>query len=83
MKRTSAADRPISEELKDAESDYSAEWVEGVKLAVEANKRSWRYIRAILERWRKKASARRFRARRTVAGWKRYTTGKFSDFIKH
>ncbi len=42
----------ISEELKEAEKVYPAAWVEDAfKEAVTLNKRSWRYIEAILKRW--------------------------------
>ncbi|MGQ9675759.1 MAG: DnaD domain-containing protein [Chloroflexota bacterium] len=42
----------IAEQLQEAEQLYPAEWVEeAFRLAVEYNKRSWRYIRSILERW--------------------------------
>jgi DNA replication protein len=42
----------IAEELKDAEKIYPAEWIESAfKEAVVLNKRSWKYIARILERW--------------------------------
>jgi len=42
----------MAEELRDAEQTYPAEWLdEAVRIAVENNKRSWRYIDAILRRW--------------------------------
>ena len=42
----------IAEELKEAEKLYPAEWIESAfKEAVTLNKRSWRYIARILERW--------------------------------
>ena len=42
----------IADELKRAEADYPADWItEAFKEAVIANARSWRYVRAILERW--------------------------------
>jgi len=42
----------IAEELEDAEKLYPAQWVEDAfREAVELNKRSWRYIEAILKRW--------------------------------
>jgi DNA replication protein len=42
----------LAEELKEAETQYPAEWIaEAFKLAVENNKRSWSYARKILERW--------------------------------
>jgi DNA replication protein len=42
----------IAEELKEAEKLYPPQWIEdGFKEAVTLNKRSWRYIARILERW--------------------------------
>lgn len=44
----------LADELKEAERDYPSEWIaEAIKLAVEHNKRSWRYARGILERWKR------------------------------
>ncbi len=43
----------IAEELRDAERHFPAEWIaDGFREAAANNKRSWRYVRAILERWR-------------------------------
>ncbi len=42
----------VAEELKEAEKFYPHEWVEeAFKEAVVLNKRSWKYIARILERW--------------------------------
>lgn len=42
----------IAVELREAEAEYPAAWcAEAIREAVHSNKRSWRYIRAILERW--------------------------------
>ena len=42
----------LAEELKDAEATYPNQWIEeAFKEAVISNKRSWRYISRILERW--------------------------------
>jgi len=42
----------IAEELKEAEKLYPPQWIEeAFKEAVALNKRSWRYIARILERW--------------------------------
>ncbi len=42
----------IAEELREAEKVYPVAWIkDAIKKAVELNKRSWRYIAAILERW--------------------------------
>jgi DNA replication protein len=42
----------IAEELKEAEDNYPADWIEeAIKEAVSLNIRKWRYISSILERW--------------------------------
>ena len=42
----------IADELKLAEEAYPHEWIEDAfRRAVVQNKRSWRYVAAILERW--------------------------------
>lgn len=42
----------LAEELKEAEKLYPPSWLEDAfKEAVDLNKRSWRYIKRILERW--------------------------------
>lgn len=39
-------------ELREAEQSYPAVWInDAIREAVRSNKRSWRYIRAILDRW--------------------------------
>ena len=42
----------IAEELRDAEGQYPEEWIgDAIREAVSLNKRNWRYIARILERW--------------------------------
>ena len=42
----------IVEELKEAEKTYPESWIqEAFKEAIDLNKRNWRYISRILERW--------------------------------
>lgn len=42
----------IAEELRSAEREYPAKWLEdAVSLAVQNNKRNWRYVQAILRNW--------------------------------
>jgi DnaD/phage-associated family protein len=42
----------IAEELRETEKIYPADWIrDAIKEAVSLNKRSWRYIARILERW--------------------------------
>ena len=48
----------IAEELKDAEKEYSAEWIEeALKIAVEQNARKWSYVQKILGRWQTEGKA--------------------------
>jgi DNA replication protein len=43
----------IADELRDAEQTYPVHWIEeAIEQAVENNVRKWRYVLAILERWR-------------------------------
>jgi len=42
----------IAEQLQDADQTYPAEWFpEAFEIAAQADKRSWRYVQAILQRW--------------------------------
>jgi DNA replication protein len=42
----------IAETLQEAENTYPLHWIEdAIRIAVENNKRNWRYIEAILQRW--------------------------------
>ena len=48
----------IAEELKEAEELYPPSWIEdAVREAVTRNKRSWRYVAAILERWEREGKS--------------------------
>ncbi|MBN1963462.1 MAG: DnaD domain protein [Anaerolineae bacterium] len=74
----------LSEQLIEAEQTYPAEWIEDAfREAVELNKRSWRYIQRILERWaaegREDEASRRDRERDR----RRYIEGKYADYIEH
>jgi DnaD/phage-associated family protein len=71
----------IADHLKDAEREYPAGWVEeAIRLAVEHEKRSWRYVRAILERWRKEGKHEA--ARRPDANGRRSILADLDDFIQ-
>lgn len=72
----------IADELREAEQTYPANWIEeAFREAVSLNKRSWKYIRAILERW---GTEGREEGRRTrEAERRRDIEGKYGEFIKH
>ena len=45
----------LSESLAEAEDTYPKDWIEdAIRIAVEKNKRNWRYISAILNSWQEK-----------------------------
>ncbi len=70
----------IADELREAEREYPADWIaDAFREAVALNKRSWKYIRAILERWRTegRAEANLRRDRR------RYIEGEYGEYIEH
>ncbi|MBL8147347.1 MAG: DnaD domain protein [Anaerolineae bacterium] len=75
----------IAESLKDAELEYSAVWVaDAIRIAVEQNARSWRYVQSVLERWRKEGRT----PHETAPGsdeqdGQRFVRGKYAGFIEH
>ncbi len=75
----------IAEELREAEKIYPAAWIQdAIKEAVSLNKRNWRYITRILERWsvegRNNGTYRRDSAKKTDPD--KYIKGKYGHIIK-
>jgi DNA replication protein len=74
----------IADELRQAEEDYPVEWIEeAFREAVSLNKRSWKYIRAILERWRAEGRGDETGRRPREADWRRYVEGEYGEYIDH
>jgi DnaD/phage-associated family protein len=74
----------IAESLKDAERDYPTGWIEeGIRIAVESNARSWRFVQAVLERWRKEGKPNEIAEGHAERDGRRYISGKYADFIEH
>jgi len=74
----------LSDELREAEDIYPAEWIEeAFRIAVSLNKRSWRYIRAILERWSVEGREDEADQRDHEAERRRYIEGEYGDYIQH
>ena len=70
----------IVEELREAEQSYPPPWIEDAfREAVDLNKRSWRYIRAILERWETEGREKR----RDPERRRRDIDGDYGDYIQH
>lgn len=76
----------IVEELKEAESLYPAAWIEDAfREAAALNKRSWRYIARILERWsvEGKGSGESGRDSKKKRGPERYLGGRYGHVVRH
>jgi DnaD/phage-associated family protein len=74
----------IADALKDAEKTYKPEWVaEALGTAVKNNKRNWKYVEAILRRWKEEGHAKKQDRRDAQEDGRRYAEGEFSDFIEH
>jgi len=75
----------IAEELREAEKLYPLSWIrDAIKEAVALNKRSWRYIAAILERWsaegRSDGTYRRDSAKKEDPD--KYIKGKYGHIVR-
>ena len=78
----------IAETLSEAEDTYPAEWIEdALRIAVQRNKRTWRYVAAILERWQREGRHDKKEPSKdrsdTEEPHRKYVEGQFSDFIEH
>jgi len=75
----------IAEELREAEKLYPVPWIEDAfKEAVSLNKRNWRYIARILERWSAegKESGEFRRDSKEEKGSARYLKGKYGHLVR-
>lgn len=73
----------IVDALKDAASEYSDAWVEdAIRIAVENNARSWRYIAAVLERRRKEGQRHEAPQEFDPLNGKTYLNSDYAAFIR-
>ena len=74
----------IAEELKEAEKIYPPQWIEeALKEAVALNKRSWRYVARILERWASEGKdSGEYRRDIKKGGPDKYVKGKYGHLVK-
>jgi DnaD/phage-associated family protein len=71
----------LAAELREAEEMYPPGWfVDAIREAVRSNKRSWRYIRAVLDRWSRDG---RDSLPGTNDDARRYISGSLADFVEH
>jgi DNA replication protein len=74
----------IAEELKEAEKLYPPQWIEeAFKEAVTLNKRSWKYIARILERWASEGKdSGEYRRDIKKNGSDKYVKGKYGHLVQ-
>jgi len=74
----------LREKLMEDEQTYPPEWIEdAIREAVELNKRSWRYVQRILERWAAEGREDEASRRAREGDRRRYIEGKYADYIEH
>jgi len=74
----------IADELRQAEQEYPAGWIEDAfHEAVAQNVRKWSYVRAILERWSAEGRDDEAARRTRDADRRRYIEGKYGEYIEH
>jgi len=74
----------IADMLRQAEKDFPETWfAEAFEIAVARNVRNWKYIEAILKRWKDKGKDERKDRQDSVKDFKRYSEGEFADYFKH
>jgi DnaD/phage-associated family protein len=72
----------LSDMLREAEKNYPAAWFEeAFEIAVSRNIRNWKYVEAILTRWKEKGKDERKDQQNPVKDADRYTDSEFAEFI--
>jgi len=72
----------LSDMLREAEKNYPSVWFEeAFEIAVSRNIRNWKYVEAILARWKEKGKDERKDQQDIVKDAKRYSDSDFSEFI--
>ena len=73
----------LADAIQDAEQTYPPEWVaEALETAVKNNKRNWKYVEAILRRWKEEGHAKKQDGRDAEEPRGRGVTRKVEDFLK-
>lgn len=73
----------LSDMLREAEKNYPSAWFEeAFEIAVNRNIRNWKYVEAILTRWKENGKDERKDQSGIVKDADRYTDSEFSEFLK-
>jgi len=74
----------LADALQDAERSYPAAWIEeAFRIAVQRNVRNWKYVRAILERWREEGKDGRTEEPQSYSERFKKYVGQYADIIEH
>ncbi|GAB4538912.1 MAG: DnaD domain protein [Anaerolineales bacterium] len=72
----------LADMLREAERAYPAAWFEeAFEIAVSKNIRNWKYVEAILKRWKENGKDERQNQQDAEKTAKRYSDSEFSEFI--
>ncbi len=73
----------VADELRDAEQSYPVRWIEeAIETAVANNVRKWRYIVAILERWRQEGKKDESFGRDSRRSLSQQVPDEYKDIVK-
>ncbi len=73
----------IADMLRQAEKDYPEAWfAEAFEIALARNVRNWKYIEAVLKRWKDKGKDERTDQKDAVKDFKRYSDGEFAEYFE-
>lgn len=74
----------ISDQLRDIEETYSAEWItEAIGISVQQNKRSLAYVSAILDRWQREGRKGEEHRGDRRDDWRRFIEEEYADYIEY
>ena len=72
----------MADVLREAEKAYPVSWLEeAISIAVQRNARNWRFVEAVLKRWKEEGRDEQDR-RNAKKDRRRYDEGEFADFIE-
>lgn len=72
----------MADRLREAEREYPPEWFEeAFEIAVARNVRNWKYVEAILKRWKEKGKDGRKDQQGTGKDFGRYRQGEFAEYL--
>lgn len=72
----------IADMLRDAEETYPEAWIrDALRISLANNVRRWRYVEAILRSWKEEGRDERKDRQDSEEDFRRYTQGRFAEFI--